>query len=47
VLRETMAARAATDSRRFGVQEFLDRMDAVIARLANASRLNAPQPTQD
>jgi O-antigen biosynthesis protein len=47
VLRETMAARAVTDSRRFGVQEFLDRMDAVIAKLATASRLNAPQPVQD
>jgi glycosyltransferase involved in cell wall biosynthesis len=46
-LRETMAARAATDSRRFGVQEFLDRMDAVIARLATRSRPNAPQPEQD
>jgi glycosyltransferase involved in cell wall biosynthesis len=47
MLRETMAGRAVTDSRRFGVQEFLDRMDAVIARLATASRLNAPQPAQD
>ena len=46
-LREAMAARAATDSRRFGVQEFLDRMDAVIARLATTSRPNAPQPEQD
>jgi hypothetical protein len=33
-LREAMAARAVADSRRFGVQEFLGRMDAVIARLA-------------
>jgi glycosyltransferase involved in cell wall biosynthesis len=47
VLREAMAARAVTDSRRFGVQEFLDRMDAVIARLATASRPNVPQPEQD
>jgi hypothetical protein len=29
------------------VQEFLDRMDAVIARLATASRPDAPQPEQD
>jgi O-antigen biosynthesis protein len=43
-LREAMAARAVADSRRFGVQEFLDRMDAVIASLPTASRLNAPPP---
>jgi O-antigen biosynthesis protein len=43
-LREAMATRAVADSRRFGTQEFLDRMDAVVARLATASRPNAPMP---
>jgi glycosyltransferase involved in cell wall biosynthesis len=43
-LREAMAARAVTDSRRFGVQQFLDRMDAVIARLTTASKLSTPPP---
>jgi glycosyltransferase involved in cell wall biosynthesis len=45
-LREAMAARAVADSRKFGAREFLDRMDAVIARLATASRRNAPPPWQ-
>jgi glycosyltransferase involved in cell wall biosynthesis len=43
-LRQAMAARTVADSRRFGVQEFLDRMDAVIASLETAPRLNAAQP---
>jgi O-antigen biosynthesis protein len=43
-LREAMAARAVADSRRFGVQEFLDRMDDVVARLETASRQNAAPP---
>jgi glycosyltransferase involved in cell wall biosynthesis len=41
-LRDTMAARALADSRRFGVKEFLDRMDTVIARLATAPRRTHP-----
>jgi glycosyltransferase involved in cell wall biosynthesis len=45
-LRQAMAARTVADSRRFGVQEFLDRMDAVIASLETAPRLNAAQPAQ-
>jgi O-antigen biosynthesis protein len=45
-LREAMTARAVADSRRFGVQEFLDRMDAVVARLETASRQNAAPPAQ-
>jgi glycosyltransferase involved in cell wall biosynthesis len=43
-LREVMAGRAVADSRRFGVQEFLGRMDAVIARLDTAFRRNTAQP---
>jgi O-antigen biosynthesis protein len=45
-LREALAARAVADSRRFGVQEFLGRVDAVIARLDTASKLSAPLPEQ-
>ncbi len=43
-LREAMAARAVAASRRFGVREFLDRMDSIIARLEAASRQNAAPP---
>jgi glycosyltransferase involved in cell wall biosynthesis len=45
-LREAMAARAVSDSRKFGVGEFLGRMDVVIAGLAPASRRNTPPPEQ-
>ena len=43
-LREVMAARAVAASRRFGVPEFLDRMDSIIARPKAASRQDAAPP---